>query len=208
MLANTGRAAEGRAFGARITRRRRRNRRLHGRRGIRRVGRRRTRRRCSRRSRRGQRHRPAAIRRVALARDYHQQARRPGRAGPWRSRVSAPATPMRTWMRRSGWFTVQALTTRARVALAQNEFGAGRTRCPRGAGPRGRRCGLSFSSPTCWRFSALWPATPVGTWTPPGSSARRQAFGERIGVVRFRIYDAGYAQRFRRRRNALGETGV
>ena len=46
VLAHTGRAAEGRALGARITRRRRRTRRLYGRRGIRRVGRRRTRRRC------------------------------------------------------------------------------------------------------------------------------------------------------------------
>ncbi len=68
--------------------------------------------------------------------------------------------------------------------------------------PKSRR---TCSSPTSWNASARWPARPAVTAKPPGSSARQTAIRQRMGAVRFKVYDAGYEASVAALREAMGE---
>jgi predicted ATPase/DNA-binding CsgD family transcriptional regulator len=103
-----------------------------------------------------------------------------------------------------GCFTVEALTTRARVALAQNEPGQAERDAhealTRAAEMRAQlfvpdllEClaGLSHGAGNHLEAARLFGAA--------------QAIRQRTGVVRFQVYDAGYAASVEGVRNALGE---
>ena len=51
----------------------------------------------------------------------------------------------------------------------------------------------------------LWPARPAVTAKPPGFLARHTAIRERIGAVRFKVWDAGYEASVAALRDAMGE---
>jgi predicted ATPase/DNA-binding CsgD family transcriptional regulator len=103
-----------------------------------------------------------------------------------------------------GWFTVHALTTRARVALAQNEPGQAdrdlHDALARAAETRAHlfvpdllECRASLA---CGAGSHLEAARLFGA---------AYAVRQRIGVVRFRVYDAEYTALVEVTRNALGQ---
>ena len=50
-----------------------------------------------------------------------------------------------------------------------------------------------------------WPATPAVTAKRPGSSARQTAIRQRMGAVRFKVWDAGYEASVAALRDAMGE---
>ena len=58
---------------------------------------------------------------------------------------------------------------------------------------------------TSSRSSPIWPARPAVTAKRRGSSAPHRPSGERIGAVRFKIYDAGYQASVTALRDAMGE---
>ena len=53
--------------------------------------------------------------------------------------------------------------------------------------------------------SPLWPATPAVTVKPPASSVRHDAIRQRMGAVRFKVWDAGYEASVATLRDALGD---
>ena len=107
-----------------------------------------------------------------------------------------------------GWFTVQALTTRARVALAQKEFGQAERDAHEALVRAVGDAGFPFRPRPAGDSSALWPAAagrPPGR--APGSSARRMLFGSASASYASGSTTPGTRKRFRRRRKALGEKG-
>jgi predicted ATPase/class 3 adenylate cyclase/DNA-binding CsgD family transcriptional regulator len=103
-----------------------------------------------------------------------------------------------------GWFTAQTLTTRARVALAQNEPGQAE---------RDAQDALTRAAET--RAHLFVPDVLECLASLAHGSGRHlesaRLFGaahtirERTGVVRFRVYDTGYSASVEAARNALGD---
>ena len=87
----------------------------------------------------------------------------------------------------TGWWLTWALTTRARVAIAQGEPEQAERDAHDALDVRRRTSRRTCSSPTSSSASPLWPARPAVTAKPPGSSARQQAIRQRMGAVRFKI---------------------
>jgi DNA-binding CsgD family transcriptional regulator len=103
-----------------------------------------------------------------------------------------------------GWFTVQALATRARVALAQNERGqAERDAHDALAHAAEMRAHLFVPDLLECLASVAYAAGnhPEATRLFGAAHAMRQ----RTGIVRFRVYDAAYTASVEATRNALGE---
>jgi DNA-binding CsgD family transcriptional regulator len=104
-----------------------------------------------------------------------------------------------------GWFTVHALTTRARVALAQREF----TQAERDAHEalvRGSEMRAFLFVPDQLEILGALAGAAGRHLDAARIFGATAAIRQRIGVVRFRIYDAGFAQAFQETRKALGET--
>jgi predicted ATPase/class 3 adenylate cyclase/DNA-binding CsgD family transcriptional regulator len=104
----------------------------------------------------------------------------------------------------TGWYLMMALTTRARVAIAQGE--------PEQA-ERDAHDALARAADMQARSSVADTLECLAALTGDGGSAREAArlFGaaqsirQRIGEVRFKIYDAGYEAAVASLRNALGK---
>ena len=105
----------------------------------------------------------------------------------------------------TGWYLVGALTTRARVAIAQGEPEQAERDAHDALAMRRQHRGVPGSSRTSSNASPLWPATAAVTAKPPGCSARQSAIRQRMGAVRFKIYDAGYEASVAALRDAMGE---
>jgi DNA-binding CsgD family transcriptional regulator len=103
-----------------------------------------------------------------------------------------------------GWFTVQALTTRTRVALAQNEIGQAE-RDAHEALARAAEMGAYLFVPDLVEILADLAGDADSHLEAARLLGAAQAIRQRTGVVRFRVYDAGYAASIEQVRNALGE---
>ncbi len=104
-----------------------------------------------------------------------------------------------------GWFMVQALTTRARVALAQNAPGQAE-RDVHDALTRAAEMRAHLFLPDlleCLAGSAHGAGDDLEATRLLGAT---DAIRQRTGVVRFQVYDAGYAALLGGVRNTLGET--
>jgi predicted ATPase/class 3 adenylate cyclase/DNA-binding CsgD family transcriptional regulator len=103
-----------------------------------------------------------------------------------------------------GWFTVQALATRARVALAENEPGQAE-RDTHDALTRAAETRAHLFVPDLLECLA---ALAHGAGNHPEAArlfGAAHAVRQRTGVVRFQVYDAEYAASVEATRNALGE---
>jgi hypothetical protein len=103
-----------------------------------------------------------------------------------------------------GWFTVQALTTRARVALAQNEPGHAE-RDAHDALTRAAEMRAHLFVPDLLECLAC---LTQGAGSHPEAArlfGAAHAIRQRTGIVRFRVYDAAYTASVDAARNALGE---
>jgi predicted ATPase/class 3 adenylate cyclase/DNA-binding CsgD family transcriptional regulator len=103
-----------------------------------------------------------------------------------------------------GWFTVQALATRARVASAQNEPGQAQ-RDARDALTRAAEMRAHLFVPDLLECLAGLAGSAGSHLEAARLFGAAQAIRERIGVVRFKVYDAGYEASVESVRNALGE---
>ena len=105
----------------------------------------------------------------------------------WQTGISPPpaAGPTRP-SRRDRLVLGVALTTRARVAIAQGEPDQAE-RDAHDALTSAAEIEAYLAFPTPSSASPLWPATPAVTAKPPGFSARQQAIRQRMGAVRFKI---------------------
>ena len=63
---------------------------------------------------------------------------------------------------------------------------------------------LTWAFPTLWNASPHKQQTPATTAKPPACSVR-QAVRQHMGVVRFKVWDAGYEASVAALRDALGE---
>lgn len=103
-----------------------------------------------------------------------------------------------------GWFTVQALTIRARVALAQNELGQSE-RDAREALTHAAEMGVHLFVPDLLEILATLATTAGSHLEGTRLHGAAQAMRQRTGIVRFRVYDAGHRTSRESARNELGE---
>jgi DNA-binding CsgD family transcriptional regulator len=102
-----------------------------------------------------------------------------------------------------GWFTVQALTTRARVAIAQAEFGQAE-RDAHEALARAADMGAFLFVPDLLETLARLAGDAGRHLDAVRMFGATEAVRQRIGVVRFQTYDAEYNAAVETVRNALG----
>ncbi|OBJ52906.1 helix-turn-helix transcriptional regulator [Mycobacterium asiaticum] len=102
-----------------------------------------------------------------------------------------------------GWFSVHALTTRARVALAQNEFGQAE-RDAHEALARAAEMSTLLFVPDLLEILATLTNAAGSHLEATRLYAAAQAIRERTAIVRFRVYDATYHESLDEARNALG----
>lgn len=103
-----------------------------------------------------------------------------------------------------GWFIVQALTTRVRVALAQKEFSQAE-RDAHDALIRAAEMRAHLFVPDlleCLAGLAGYAGSQLEAARLLGAAT---AMRQRTGIVRFRVYDAGYQASVEAARNTLGE---
>jgi DNA-binding CsgD family transcriptional regulator len=105
----------------------------------------------------------------------------------------------------AGWFMVHALTTRARVALAQKEPGQAE-RDAREALTRAAEMRAHLFVPDLLECLAGLTGAAGSHLEAARLFGAARAMRERIGVVRFKVYDAGYEASVEMARNALEET--
>jgi predicted ATPase/class 3 adenylate cyclase/DNA-binding CsgD family transcriptional regulator len=104
----------------------------------------------------------------------------------------------------TGWFTVQAQLTRSRVALAQNEIGQAE-RDAHEALTRAARMKAHLFVPDLLELIAGLAGEAGNHLEAARLFGAAQSVRERTGIVRFKIYDAGYEASVASTRNALGE---
>ncbi len=104
-----------------------------------------------------------------------------------------------------GWHLAQAMTTRARVAIARDEP-ARAERDAHDALAAQLIPGRTWPSPTCSNFWRGW-TTGAGTNIPPGSSVpqRLSGKGKRMGLARFAIHPDGYQTSVAALRDIMGK---
>lgn len=103
-----------------------------------------------------------------------------------------------------GWFTVEALTTRARVALAENEPGQAE-RDAHDALTRAVDTGIHSLVPDLLECLARLSHLAGSHLDAVRLFGAAHAVRERTGIVRFRVYDADYAASVDAARRALSE---
>ena len=103
-----------------------------------------------------------------------------------------------------GWFTVQALTTRARVACAQNEPGQAE-RDARDALTRAAEMRAHLFVPDLLECIAGLAGDSGSHLEAARLLGAAHTIRQLTGVVRFRVYDAGYQASVQQAGNALGE---
>jgi predicted ATPase/class 3 adenylate cyclase/DNA-binding CsgD family transcriptional regulator len=103
-----------------------------------------------------------------------------------------------------GWFTVQALASRARVASAQNEPGQAE-RDVHEALARAAEMRAHLLVPDLMECLAGLAHSNGNQLEAARIFGAARAIRERIGVVRFRVYDAGHAELVDGVRNVMGE---
>ncbi|MGO8940728.1 MAG: LuxR C-terminal-related transcriptional regulator [Mycobacterium sp.] len=103
-----------------------------------------------------------------------------------------------------GWFTVQALATRARVASAQNEPGQAE-RDAHDALARAAEMRAHLFVPDLLECLAGLAGSTGSHLEAARLFGAAYEVRQRTGVVRFQVYDAGYAASVDATRNALGE---
>ncbi|WP_232079353.1 helix-turn-helix transcriptional regulator [Mycobacterium conspicuum] len=104
-----------------------------------------------------------------------------------------------------GWFTVQALATRARVALAQNETGQAE-RDAHDALKRAAQTRAHLFVPDLLECLAGLARGAGDHLEAARLYGAAHAIRQCIGAVRFRVYDAEYTASLEATRNALGKT--
>ncbi len=101
-----------------------------------------------------------------------------------------------------GWFTVQALTTRARVALAEGEPGQAE-RDAHDALAHAAEMRAHLFVPDLLELLAAFAHGAGNHLEAARLYGAAQAVRERTGIIRFRVYDAEYAASVDATRNAL-----
>ncbi|OBA78780.1 transcriptional regulator [Mycobacterium sp. 1164966.3] len=104
----------------------------------------------------------------------------------------------------TGWFTVQAQLTRSRVALAQNEIGQAE-RDAHEALTRAAEIGARLFVPDLLEILGGLAGDAGNHLEAARLFGAAQSLRERTGIVRFKVYDAGYEDSVASVRNALGE---
>ena len=105
----------------------------------------------------------------------------------------------------SGWILAAALTTRARVAIAEGDPEQAERTPMRPLRALRERRGVPRRSKHSSRFSRVWPAMPAVTAKRPGSSAQRTAFASAPARCACQIYQAGYEASVESLRNAMDD---
>ena len=104
----------------------------------------------------------------------------------------------------TGWWMTWALTARARVAIAQGEAEQAE-RDAHDALARAAVIEAHLALPTSSSASPLWPVTAGSAREAARLLSAAHAIRQRIGEVRFKIYDAGYEALMAAVRDALGD---
>lgn len=104
-----------------------------------------------------------------------------------------------------GWFRVHALTTRARIALAEREFGQAE-RDAQEALTRAAEMGAQAFVADLLEILASLASVAGSHLEAARLHGAAQAMRQRIGIVRFRVYDAGYLESVDSAVNALGDS--
>lgn len=103
-----------------------------------------------------------------------------------------------------GWFSVHALTTRARVAFAQGEFGQAE-RDAHDALTRAAELGARLFVPDLMETLAQLAVAAGSHLDAVRLFGATHTLRRRLEIVRFRVYDAGYLASLDEARNALGD---
>lgn len=103
-----------------------------------------------------------------------------------------------------GWFTVHALTTRARVTLEQNEFGQSE-RDAHDALTRAVELGARIFVPDLMETLARLAVAAGSHLDAVRLFGAAHAMRQHLEIIRFRVYDAGYLASLDAARNALGD---